>query len=77
MSADSLTLMPPMALLSLTTILIVTLACACGLEDRANSIARSSELLMVMRHFNISDLKEVNLGSYHNIILFLAEQDDK
>ena len=56
---------------------LYAIACACGLEDQAKSVARNSELLTVTRRFNIGDPKGVGLGSYHNLVSFLAERDNE
>jgi len=56
---------------------LYAIACACGLEDQAKSVARNSELLTVTRRFNIGDPKGVSLGSYHNLVSFLAERDNE
>ena len=56
---------------------LYAIACACGLEDQAKFVARNSELLTVTRRFNIGDPKGVSLGSYHNLVSFLAERDNE
>ena len=53
------------------------IACACGLEDQAKYVARNSELLKVARRLDVEDIGWVSLGSYHNLVSFLAERDNE
>ena len=53
------------------------IACARGeSDDQAKFVARNSELLNVARRFNIGDPKGVSLGSYDNLVSFLAKRDN-
>lgn len=53
------------------------IARACGMEDQANRVARSAELLKVTRHSNLSDLNGLTLETYSRLVSFLAERDNK
>jgi len=56
---------------------LYAIACACGLEYQAKYVARNSELLTVTRRFAVDDLGWISLGSYHNLVSFLAERDNE
>jgi len=56
---------------------LYAIACTCGLEEQARFVARNSELLTVTRLFDVDDPKGVSLGSYHNLVSFLAERDNE
>ena len=56
---------------------LYAIACACGLEDQAKSIARNSELLMVTKHSDVGDLEGLTLISYHRLVTFLVKRDNE
>ena len=56
---------------------LYAIACACGLEDWAKYVARNAELPMIMKRSDAGDLKGLTVGSYHNLVSFLAERDTK
>ena len=56
---------------------LYAIACACGLEDQAKHVARSAELLMVTGHTDAGDLRGLTVGSYHNLVSFLAQRDSE
>ena len=56
---------------------LYAIACACGFEDQAKYVAEHAELLAVTRDFDAGNPRGLTLGSYHNLVSFLAERDDK
>ena len=56
---------------------LYAIACACGLEDQAKHVARSAELLTVTGHADAGDLRGLTVGSYHNLVSFLAQRDSE
>ena len=47
------------------------------MEDQANRVARSAELLKVTRHSNLSDPNGLTLETYTQLVSFLAERDNQ
>ena len=56
---------------------LYAIACACGFEDQAKYVARHADRLAVTRHFKAGDTRGLDLGSYHNLVSFLAERDNE
>lgn len=56
---------------------LYSIACACGMEDQANHVARNAKLLKVIRHSNPSGLKGLNFEVYARLVAFLAERDNE
>jgi len=56
---------------------LYAIACACGFEDQAEYVARNAELLTITKRSGAGDLKGLTVGSYHNLVSFLAERDAK
>ena len=54
---------------------LYAIACACGLEDLAGYVARNAELPTITKRSGAGDLKGLTVGSYHNLVSFLAERD--
>ena len=54
---------------------LYAIACACGFEDQAKYVAKHAELLAVTRDFDAGNPRGLTLGSYHNLVSFLAERD--
>ena len=56
---------------------LYAIACACGFEDQAKYVARNAELSTIMKRSDADDLKGLTVGSYHNLVSFIAERDTK
>jgi len=56
---------------------LYVIACACGLEDQARSVARNSEFLMVTEHLDAGNLEGLTVASYHRLVSFLAKRDNE
>ena len=56
---------------------LYAIACACGFEGQAKYVAEHAELLAVTRDFDAGNPRGLTLGSYHNLVSFLAERDDE
>ena len=52
------------------------IACRCGLDDQAKNVARSADLLTVIRRSQCHDLKGLTLASHCRLITFLVERDN-
>lgn len=56
---------------------LYAIACACGLDDQVEYVARNADLLTVIRHSKGGDLKGLTVASYLRLITFLAEKDNE
>jgi len=54
---------------------LYAIACACGLEDQAGYVASNAELTTITKRSGAGDLKGLTVGSYHNLVSFLADRD--
>jgi hypothetical protein len=56
---------------------LYALACTCGCDNQAKYVAKSAELLTVVRRSKGDDLNGVTVASYRRLITFLVERDNE
>jgi len=56
---------------------LYAIACACGFEDQAKYVARNAEHLGVTRRAHAGNLEGLTVISYHRLVSFLAERDNR
>ena len=56
---------------------LYAIACACGLEGQAKYVARNAEFPKITGRSDAGDLRGLTVGSYHNLVSFLAQRDSE